>query len=79
MQDELERFDQECELILNSHIEDIETNLPDTIYHYTNSVGLKGIIESGKFHFTNIWKLNDPSELEHGCAPAKMFINDFLN
>ena len=25
----------------------------DTIYHYTSSAGLKGIIENGKFRFTD--------------------------
>ena len=33
-----------------------------TIYHYTSSAGLKGIIENGKFRFTDRFYLNDKSE-----------------
>jgi hypothetical protein len=40
------------------------------IYHYTNDTGLKGIIESGKLWFSDIFGLNDPSELRHGLAVA---------
>lgn len=78
MMNELEIFDEECEQILQQHINFIEKTLPDTLYHYTGSSGLKGIIENGNFHFTNIWQLNDPSELEHGYAHARAIIKDFL-
>ena len=36
------------------------------LYHYTDGRGLKGIIESGTFWFTDYRHLNDPSELIHG-------------
>lgn len=47
-----------------------ETPAPDTIYHYTDGTGLKGILESGKLWFTDIFNLNDPSELRHGVNLA---------
>ena len=40
------------------------------IYHYTNDAGLQGIIESGKLWFSDIFGLNDPSELRHGLKVA---------
>jgi Protein of unknown function (DUF2971) len=40
------------------------------IYHYTNDAGLKGIIESGKLWFSDIFGLNDPSEFRHGLKVA---------
>ena len=48
---------------------------PDTIYHYTNDSGLHGIIESGKFRLSNIFSLNDPSELSHGLSHAVSILN----
>jgi hypothetical protein len=40
------------------------------IYHYTDDLGLRGIIESGKLWFSDIFGLNDPSELRHGLGVA---------
>src|SRR4029077_289164 len=39
---------------------------PDRIYHYTDGVGLRGILKTGKLWFTDIFNLNDPSELSYG-------------
>jgi Protein of unknown function (DUF2971) len=47
---------------------------PPTIFHYTNEVGLRGIVETGILQLTDIFYLNDPSELRHGCEPAIEFI-----
>jgi len=38
----------------------------DIVYHYTDCTGLLGILESGKIRLTDIFGLNDPSELQHG-------------
>jgi len=38
------------------------TKTPKFLYHYTNSTGMKGIIESGKIWATKIQYLNDKSE-----------------
>lgn len=41
------------------------------LYHYTDGRGLKGVIESGEFWFTDYRHLNDPSELIHGIDMAQ--------
>ncbi len=43
---------------------------PASVYHYTDSAGLLGILESGKVRLTDIFGLNDPSELRHGVNHA---------
>lgn len=45
-------------------------NPPDLIYHYTDDRGLKGVLESGNLWFTDIFNLNDPSEIRHGFSKA---------
>ena len=44
--------------------------VPEKIYHYTNDTSLRGILESKIVRMTNIFNLNDPSEIKHGyfCA-----------
>ena len=39
---------------------------PKIIYHYTDTNGLLGIIESGKIWATHVSRLNDSSEYHHG-------------
>lgn len=46
------------------------TPAPEIIYHYTNDAGLRGILESGKLFFTDVFNLNDPTEIRHGIKPA---------
>jgi len=41
-----------------------------TVYHYTNRAGLWGILSSGKIWLTDIYGLNDPSEVTHGIKCA---------
>ncbi|MGH9398308.1 MAG: DUF2971 domain-containing protein [Terriglobia bacterium] len=41
---------------------------PPVIYHYTNDRGLSGILGTGKIWLTDIFSLNDPSELRHGLS-----------
>jgi hypothetical protein len=46
----------------------IRTNqLPTTVYHYTNSAGLKGIIESGVMRATHLGFMNDATEYLHAA------------
>ena len=47
---------------------------PNVIYHYTDARGLRGILETGKLWFTDIFYLNDPTELRHSLS----FAVDFL-
>jgi hypothetical protein len=57
--------------VLQRFVTTIEaTRPPSMIYHYTNDAGLGGIIESGKLWFSDIFGLNDPSELRHGLKVA---------
>ena len=50
---------------------ELETEtVPETIYHYTDGAGLRGILESGKLRLTDIFYLNDPAELRHGVNYA---------
>lgn len=44
--------------------------ITETLYHYTDLRGLRGILEFGKFWFTDYRHLNDPSELTHGIDMA---------
>jgi hypothetical protein len=53
--------------------------VPRFIYHYTNDMGFKGIIETGTLRFTNIFNLNDPSELRHGFGLAIKVMKDRAN
>jgi hypothetical protein len=52
---------------------------PSTIFHYTDDLGLRGIIEYGTLRLTDIFYLNDPSELRHGCRPAIELITSAAN
>jgi hypothetical protein len=71
MQDALDSFSREAEGIVDLFARKIDAGpTPTLIYHYRNDTGLRGIIESGKLWFTNIFYLNDPSELRHGVSPA---------
>src|SRR4051812_37374338 len=47
-----------------------ETPLPPKIYHYTDSAGLLGILASGRFRLTDIYGLNDPTEVLHALKHA---------
>src|SRR5450759_1197109 len=67
----LENFESTLMKILDSlHTKLKASKSPDVIYHYTNDAGLHGILESGKLRLSNIFSLNDPSELSHGLSHA---------
>lgn len=71
MQDALERFNDDAQEIVHSFLATLESQQPPPIvYHYTNDVGLKGILETGQLWLTDIFSLNDPSELTHGFSVA---------
>ena len=76
MQDELEKFNAEAEQIVHSFLGTLESQEPPSIiYHYTNDVGLRGILETGQLWLTDIFSLNDPSELSHGFSHAIKAMN----
>jgi len=61
----------EAEKIVDAFLESLEaTPPPPILYHYTNDVGLRGILETEKLWLTDILSLNDPSELSHGLKLA---------
>jgi hypothetical protein len=67
----IEEFFKKAESIVSAFAGEFEKcSPPPVIYHYTNDTGLRGIIETGKLWFTDIFNLNDPSELKHGIGPA---------
>ena len=65
-----------CDLFIK---ELIATPVPRTIYHYTDDRGLRGILETGRLWFTNIFYLNDPSELNHGITLALEILKSRAN
>jgi len=69
MQDALGKFRMEADQIIASWVKTLREP-GSTIYHYTDDVGLRGILEDGRVRLTDIFKLNDPSELHHGFSRA---------
>lgn len=71
MAEALSKFDQSAEETVASFLNSLESREPpEIIYHYTNDVGLRGILESGRLWLSDIFNLNDPSELIHGFSHA---------
>jgi hypothetical protein len=67
----IESCHQQCEEILERLTgEFLEDGTPDRLYHYTDGPGLAGILESGSFRLTDIFDLNDPTEVRHGIEQA---------
>lgn len=66
--DALYKFDRESIRINDDIVSKLDQTSPPVIYHYTNDVGLRGILETGKFWLTDIFALNDPSEVIHGLS-----------
>jgi Protein of unknown function (DUF2971) len=68
MRQAIEGFTRHTGDIVKSFLQKItEIPLPPKIFHYTDDVGLRGILETGTLRLTDIFYLNDPSELRHGC------------
>ena len=67
MQKALDQFGCEAQQIIGAFVKTVSSRKrPDRIYHYTDDAGLKGILEHGTLWLTDICRLNDPSELDHG-------------
>ncbi len=65
----LKKFDAEADNLVASFISPIEAvPPPPLVYNYTNDIGLRGILESGKLWLSDIFSLNDPTELSHGFS-----------
>ena len=71
MREALDKFDDDATGIVHSLLGTLDSQPPPPIiYHYTNDVGLKGILETGQLWLTDIFSLNDPAELTHGFSVA---------
>jgi hypothetical protein len=72
--DILEKIDEvfkDVPAVMHSAFTIIEAQPPPSpIYHYTDDKGLRGILESGKLWLSDIFSMNDPSELSHGFSYA---------
>lgn len=76
MREGLIKFDAAAKAIVSSFLESLESREPPKlIYHYTNDAGLRGILETGQLWLTDIFNLNDPSELSHGFSHAVNILN----
>lgn len=76
MRAELQKFDHEADDIIASFVGTLEASPPPSIiYHYTDDVGLRGILETGCIWLTDIFNLNDPSELSHGFSQVVNIMN----
>ncbi|HLQ26942.1 MAG TPA: DUF2971 domain-containing protein [Acidiferrobacterales bacterium] len=76
MIDALAEFNSTADQIVASFVQTVELQKPpQIIYHYTNDVGLKGILQTGQVWLTDIFNLNDPSELRHGFSHAVNILN----
>jgi Protein of unknown function (DUF2971) len=71
MREATEKFYAEAEITVNAFAANMDSQPPPpTIYHYTDDAGLRGILQSGKMWITDIFNLNDPTELKHGMMAA---------
>jgi hypothetical protein len=71
MKDALSAYDTSAKKIIESFIRPLDMQkAPAVVYHYTNDAGLRGILETGRLWLSDIFSLNDPSELRHGISSA---------
>lgn len=77
MVDALTAFDEKADGIVTAFLETVEARkLPEVIYQYTTDTGLKGILDAGQLWLSDIFYLNDPSELSNGVSYAAKILND---
>src|SRR6476646_739847 len=71
MREALDKFSKESQDVVEAFLAPMNaTEPPPLIYHYTDDAGLRGILETGQFWLSDIFNLNDPSELKHGYSLA---------
>jgi hypothetical protein len=71
MMEAITRFDRQADDIVRNLARTFDAEAPPSmIYHYTNDAGLRAILESGRLWLTDIFDLNDPSELRHSFTHA---------
>jgi Protein of unknown function (DUF2971) len=74
--EKLGAFELESEAKLSTFFKNLaDMPPPPELFHYTDYLGLKGILETGQLWLTDIFNLNDPSELDHGISIAAELLN----
>lgn len=69
MEKALGAFDTAARNLLKEFLDPVDAlPAPTTIYHYTNDQGLRGVLETGRLWCSDLFCLNDPSELRHGFS-----------
>lgn len=77
MRNAIGAFDTEAKRIVATFLTRLESRqTPPIVYHYTDDMGLRGILESGRVWLTDIFSLNDPSELRHGLSRIVAILNE---
>ena len=56
----------------------VQAEPPDLLFHYTNSSGMRGILESSRLWATNYRFLNDASEVAYGMTLFESIVQDRL-
>jgi hypothetical protein len=69
-------FEEFDKLILEQSVEQQKYAVSPLLYHYTDGPGLLGILDSGTIRLTDIYGLNDPSEIRHGVEMACNVIDE---
>src|SRR6202035_4471293 len=61
-----------CQAILEQFRIEVEHSIaPDYLYHYTDETGLRGIVLGQNLWLSDIFSMNDPSEIHHAVGHAK--------
>ncbi|HEY4940632.1 MAG TPA: DUF2971 domain-containing protein [Rhizomicrobium sp.] len=64
-------FEHDTEAIVRTLVTDTRASrLPKVIYHYTDNSGLLGILQNGTIWLSDLFYLNDPTELRYGVDHA---------
>jgi Protein of unknown function (DUF2971) len=66
---------EDCDARMDAIVDELATHAdtqrtPSVAYHYTDGTGLFGILENRAIRLTDIYGLNDPTELLHGVKSA---------
>ena len=71
------KFDRDADAIVSGFRDGlVKMPVPAKVFHYTDDKGLKGILGTGKIWFTDIFSLNDPSELGHSVSLASNILRE---
>ena len=77
LQSTIDEFNKWADELVTTEQE--RNTIDETLYHYTDGRGLKGILESQTIWFTDYRHMNDPSELTHGIDIAKDVVRVLAN